>query len=331
MGLCERKLLLARAPKIKLVKNMLRPIPLIFFFVLIMNQASGQIDTVKAPIDSIYFSGYKAVYNKVVFAGANTGYQWDVFNCDSLILSSENSPFGVKLYNFCKNATGPRINCNFQDIDNDSRGEIIFEIPGKDKFGGEEFQLFVPDLILTEGPVFDGREKGYGNLSIMDIDNDGKLELLFKDLNFHCWHSHCSDSPEPVLVWKLFNLKYKLINLTLNVPIINDLYNLKTPIIGGPNYWAGPGYGPPIVDSLANAIGKVKYYNPKKDATYPFNLAKMIIILSFTNYNDSPRKLLDAAWPDSVSNKEVFWTELQDKIKSDPLWKDVRESGPSEY
>jgi hypothetical protein len=133
------------------------------------------------------------------------------------------------------------------------------------------------------------------------------------------------------LVWKLFNLQYKLINLTLNVPIINNLYNLDTPIIGGPNWWAGAGYGPPIIDSLANAIGKVKYYNPQKDATYPFDLAKMIIILSYTNYKDSPKKLLDAAWPDSVPNKEVFWKELQDKIKSDPLWKDVQESGPSEY
>jgi hypothetical protein len=303
---------------------MFKSLTLVFLILQFVNQAFGQIDTVKSPLDSIYIAGYKAVYYRLAPKDAKFEYEWSIYSCDSLILSSDTSPIGVKMYNFCENAAGPRITCNFQDIDTDGWGEIIFEIPGKDKISGEKFQFFVPDLIMTTGPVFDGREKGYGKLSFNDIDNDGKLEILFKDLNFRCWHSHCNDSPEPYLVWKLDNLNYKLINLTSNVPILNNLYNFKIPLIGGPNWWAMSEYGPPIIDSLANAIGKVKYYNPNNDATYPIELAKIIIYLSFTNYDNSPKQLLDAAWPDSIPNKGIFWKELQNKIQSDPLWNDIQ-------
>jgi hypothetical protein len=135
---------------------------IIIIILLIGNLALAQTVMTKTPVDSIYFAGYKAVYYKLAFPGVKNDYQWIVENCDSLILSSEKSPLGVKIYNFCENATGPRITCNFQDIDNDGRGEIIFEILGEDKNSGEEFQFFAPDLINTVGPVFDGREKGYG-------------------------------------------------------------------------------------------------------------------------------------------------------------------------
>ncbi len=293
--------------------------------------AIAQEASIKIPQDSINFAGYKAIYYRYSLPDSNSQFEWDIYNCDRLILASTIHPQEIEFYDFCQNSAGPHITCNYEDINSDGDGEIIFEVQSGNNDGRIAAYIYSIDSLATKIAVFDGREKGFGKLSFRDIDNDGNREILLRDLNFHCWHSHCADAPEPYLVWKLFGQQYKLANLTLNVPLINNLYNFKTPIIGGPSSWAASGYGPPVIDSLADALGKVKYYNPNNDATYPINLARMIIILSFTNYTESPKNLLDAAWPDSVPNKDTFWTELQNKIKSDPLWKDVRESGPSDY
>jgi hypothetical protein len=289
----------------------------------------AQIGDARKSIDSIYIAGYKAVYYRLSTANAKPEYEWGIYNCDSLILVSDKSGSGVRLHDFCEIPSGGRITCNFQDIDSDGYGEIIFEIRDESKNDGVKYSFFTPDLPNPEHAVFDGTEKGYGELSFKDIDRDGVFELLFRDLNLRGRHSNRSKSPKPYLVYKLFGQQYKLANLYLSIQIMNKIYNVNTPVVSNTQHMVF--FGLPDADSLVDRLGIVKYYDPGADSTYPNLLADMMINLTYAGYYKFALVLLDHAWPDNVPGKHIFLMELEDDIKSDPLWNDVKESTLPEH
>ncbi len=283
-------------------------IPFMFFPVNVFGQDDTTVtkaDTIRTPVDTIYFSGYMAINFSVRASNEENWFEneWEVYLCDKKLLTSFRWYPGPGFVNFNRKAGGggtPRL---IQDINGDNRGEIIFEVYSGGNNGWESTYIYTLDTIATEIGLFDGLNQGLNMLNLQDIDGDGIPELISNDMNYGCWPEGCAGAPAPLLIWKWTGKQYRLANLKFSRYLLSLKGWKDEPNLHLDGFVRRPGYAafPPII---ADVMLEYIYAGKYSAADSAFNYL----------------------WPSNLSDKDKYYNEIWGYVKNSPFWQELQKS-----
>lgn len=278
------------------------------------NKVMAKIDTVRTPIDTIYFAGYKAINFKILCEENWYETEWEVYLCDRKLLTSFRWYPGPRLYNFGYNSKGVKKPHYIEDINGDGKGEIIFEVYSGGNNGRESAYIYTLDTLATLIGKFNGINTGLNMIRLDDLDGDSVPELIFNDMNYGCWPDGCAGAPAPYLVWKWNGNNYQLANFKLGNLILRQL-----------NYW-NPDSIPEILNTVKNDTSKIRNFDPNNEYGYPMILIDDMLALTYAGHRYDADKILEFAWAKGDTTilifKKVFW----DKVKSSYFWDNLQKS-----
>ena len=283
---------------------------LLFIFSAI--SASGQTDAGKAipdsirtPVDTIYFAGYMAVNVSVNAKNEEDWHEneWEVYLCGKKLLTSFRWYPGPIFYDFNYNPNGGNQQRYIQDINGDGKGEIIFEVYSGGNNGWESTYIYTIDTTATLIGNFNGIDTGLNMLRMEDIDGDGIPELFFNDMNFDCWPEGCAGAPAPLLIWKWTGKQYKLANLKFSEYLLGQKGwkdELKSRL---DDYILKPGYSP-----------------------FPPVIADVMLEYIYAGKYAAADSAFYALWPNNLSDKDKYYKEIWGYAKASHFWPELQKS-----
>jgi hypothetical protein len=282
-------------------------ITLILFIVAI--DCFAQTDTLRVPVDTIYFSGYTAINYKVYEDENWWDHEVEIRLCDKVLLTSIKWFPSPALYNLSYGTKGDNGICYLRDINNDHKPEIIINVVGGGNNGWESNFIYTLDTAATLIGNFDGNNTGLNALRMEDIDGDSIPELIFNDMNYGCWPEGCFGAPAPLLIWKWTGSKYKLSNIKFKT------YLLKQ------DYWCQGGNSTQAVNAWVSDFYKRSGYGE-----FPPVIADVMLEYIYMGENEEADSAFYSLWPEAVENKERYHKEIWDYAKNSPFWNELRNS-----
>jgi hypothetical protein len=262
------------------------------------------------PIDSVYMAGYKAVYYT---NSLSTQFQWNVYLCDNVILSTPIGKSNIVLQNYCPHPDVNLIDCHLMDFDINGNGEVLFCF--QDSAGGERNSVYIYSLDTTATLLgeFDGIKLGYGDFEFEDLDHDHIPEAIFRCFNFQEISTDKIKPPTPYLVWKWNGTKFKLANFRLTDAEVMSLY-LDIPDFD--TYF----------DEAKEDSAKASKFDPTDSTTYPIGLMKLLIIHYYSGRWSRIDVAINDIWPNAYLKSKALKIMIKGIIERSPFWQELQES-----
>lgn len=212
-------------------------------------------DTLWIPFDTVYFDGYTGINYKVQDAREDNWWvhEWQIYLGDKKILTSFRWYPSPQLYDFCHDPEGVRKPCYIQDINGDSKGEIIFTVMSGGNDGRASTYIFSLDTAAVEIGRFEGLKTNLSDVYPADIDNDHIFELHSRDRNYECWPDGCAGSPAPKLIWKWDGKSYRLANFKLGHYILVNENKLDSTVLEN------------LISEIKRDTAKIRNFNPSDE------------------------------------------------------------------
>lgn len=286
------------------------------FIELAASSAFAQVDTVRTPTDTLYFAGYTAIYYRVEDVPEKNLWmnEWSVYLCDKKLLTTMMWSPGLGFYNYYYNPDGSGQPCYFRDINNDGKGEIIFQANSGGNDGRASTIVYSLDTAATKICELDGLNKGLGPAWLDDLDYDSIPELVTNDRHYECWPDGCAGSPAPYLVWKWDGNQYRLANFKLSNIILDKLLNL------------GPANFTKMINAIEQDTSKIRNFNPNDEYNYPVELISNMLNLCYDGRKAAVDSLLEFSWAKDDTTKSMFEKIYWKKVNSSYYWKDLQQS-----
>ncbi|HBC45978.1 MAG TPA: hypothetical protein DEO84_08025 [candidate division Zixibacteria bacterium] len=262
-------------------------------------------DSIRTPVSTVYFAGYKAVNVSVGAKGEDNWHEneWEVYLCDRKLLTSFMWYPGPVFYDFNYNPNGGNQPRYIQDINNDGKGEIIFEVYSGGNNGWVSTFIYSMDTTATLIGDFKGIDTGLNMLRFNDIDDDSIPELIFNDMNYDCWPEGCAGAPAPLLIWKWTGKQYRLANLKFSQYLSNSMGwkdKIKSRL---EDYILRPGYSP-----------------------FPPVIAEIMLEYIYAGEYAAADSAFYALWPNNLGDKEKYHKEIWDYAKGSYFWPELQKS-----
>jgi len=271
--------------------------------------AIAQTDTLRVPVDTIYFSGYTGINYKVYEDENWWEHEVEISLGDKVLLTSMKWYPSPDLYNFCNDPNWSDSVCYLRDINNDQIPEVIINVVSGGNNGCESNYIYTIDTIATLIGNFNGVETKLNALRLQDIDGDNIPELLFNDMNFTCWPEGCAGAPAPLLIWKWTGQEYKLANFKFR----NFLTDVRS--------WKDE-------EDLRKSINswiKVFYNKPGYSAFPPFIADVMLDYIYMGEYQKADNVFYDL-WPKMVDGETQAYNDIWNHAKNSHFWQELQES-----
>lgn len=281
----------------------------LFLLSLCPNFVYAQSDTLKVPIDTIYFDRYKAVFNEYIDRDNFSVYNWEIFFGESKILSTFKYFPGPEFHDLCHSVPP----CYFKDITGDKVGEIMLSAACGGTAAFETTVIYSLDSTATEIGLFDGLNHDLNYADLTFIDADSIPEVVSNDLNYRERYFY-PGGPFVFLVWKwdpsIFH--YRLANYKLGDLILKKFHKIDMDSFSLDKFLA---YEP-----------KIDRYDYGNDEDYPEPLFSYMTIFNYAGYPEVADSILNRLWPDSVTGKELFAVDAKKKMESAPYWPELQQS-----
>jgi|WetSurMetagenome_2_1015567.scaffolds.fasta_scaffold17887_2 hypothetical protein len=276
--------------------------------------AIAQTDTLRVPVDTIYFSGYTAINIRIVEEENWWENEWEVYLCDKKLMTSFRWYPGPVLYDFCHHADGSGTPCYLRDINNDKRGEFIVVAFSGGSGGNEAGFIYTLDTIATEIGVFDGMDGALGPFGLEDIDGDTAMEVIMYDEHNNYWPYGNGSMASICLVWKWDGNKYRLANFKMANQILRNVNHLNPDSL---SY---------LLEKIKNNPDKINNFNPAIETNWPPELMELMLAFIYTNKTPLAEKACEYSWVEGDTTRKIYERLFWDHVKSGPHWDELQKS-----
>jgi hypothetical protein len=255
----------------------------------------------RVPKDTIDLGKYCAIYYQVTGSDGFVENEYDLFYGGKKILTSPRWAAPLRIYRYCRVENYSTEQCLLKDINNDGKLEIIFYFPCGGTDPSEDYFIYSLDTVATLVMAFD--EFRNCCMELEDIDGDGIDEIIICDLNFHNWNLPNSGEPCPKLVWKWDKNRYRLANFKLADQLLKR-----------------DGYkdDPLLKDSIKRWVEI--FYGRKGEDPYPPDVWFVMLEYIYAGKYAKSDSVFKELWPKEVANKDKFYKEFWDQVKSGYFW-----------
>ncbi len=301
-------------------------IPFMFSPVNVFGQDDTTVtkaDTIRTPVDTIYFSGYMAINFSVRASNEENWFEneWEVYLCDKKLLTSFRYYPGPDLYNFNYDPNGVKKPRYLEDINGDKKGEMIFVVESGGSGGDMSAFIYVLDTIAVKIADFGALDGELRAFRLEDIDGDGISEVVFGDNHFNYWPYGNGAMASVSLVWKWDGKIYRLANFKLGKEIIRNIYRNLAVYYSD---WAIP--DTVAFDVAIQDTAIVRGFNASKEESYPVSLMESMLNLFYSGDSTQAIRLFNKIWPDDLPKKQEFYRLFREQMDSSPHWQELQKS-----
>lgn len=189
--------------------------------------------------------------------------------------------------------TGMRTAGPIQDIDLDGTPELIFETSAGGNGGSGATYVFRLGESLEDLNPHAPQQSDDSVRSLIDVDHDGRLELLALDHSFVMWNTSHAGSIYGHVILRLDGKRYR--------PAPELMRTTELPIT------------PDQLSQDAQAIRQLGWPPRSMEALY-VGLLDTMVRLIYSGHSPAAYRFCDQAWPGPEAKKQVFLTEFRRRL-----------------
>jgi hypothetical protein len=276
--------------------------------------AIAQGDTLRVPVDTIYFSGYTAISYRVYEEDNYFQVEWEIFLGTKKLMTSFKWYPGPGFYDYSYNPDGGSIPSYLRDINGDGKGEIILSAWSGGNDGRGSSYIYSLDTTASLIGVFDGLNTSLSEAVLCSYDSDNIYEIGCNDRTYECWPYGCAGSPAPSLIWKWDGSKYRLANYKLGVEIMKQDY-----------HWDSS-YLAITLASIQRDTVKIRNFNPNIEDQWPIDLINLMLNLAYIGQAPLAEQFCEYAWASQDTTRPIFEKLFWEKVHSSYYWQELQNS-----